>query len=77
MASLHKDPAQEARIGIARSTPPIAQALRSTKETDRKMAWKIALAWEEASAKARRKELTAAQARKVLAELVAASSVKS
>ena len=30
--------------------------------------------WEEASAKARRKELTAAQARKVLAELVAASS---
>jgi integrase len=38
------------------------------------MAWKIALAWEEASAKARRKELTASQARKVLAELVAASS---
>jgi integrase len=47
---------------------------RSTKATDRKTALKICLAWESASAKARRKELTAAQARKVLAEMVAFSS---
>ncbi len=47
---------------------------RSTKATDRKTALKICLAWESASAKARRKELTAAQARKVIAEMVAISS---
>jgi integrase len=47
---------------------------RSTKATDRKTALKICLAWESASAKARRRELTAAQARKVLAEMVAFSS---
>ena len=47
---------------------------RSTKETDRKKALKICLAWESASITARRKELTAAQARKVIAEMVAISS---
>ena len=47
---------------------------RSTKATDKKIAWKICLAWESAAAKARAKELTAAQARKVLAEMVAFSS---
>ena len=47
---------------------------RSTKETDRRKAFKICLAWEGAAAKARRKELTAAQARKVIAEMVAISS---
>jgi integrase len=47
---------------------------RSTKETDRKKALKTCLAWESASTKARRKELTAAQARKVIAEMVAISS---
>jgi integrase len=66
---------EEAPIGIAPSTVQAGRRLfRSTKETDRKLAWKIALAWEGASEKARRRELTAAQARKVLAELVAASS---
>jgi integrase len=47
---------------------------RSTKATDRKTAQKICFAWEGAAAKARRKELTAAQARKVIAEMVAISS---
>ena len=48
--------------------------LRSTKERDRKTALKICFGWEQASALARRKELTAAQARKVIAEMVAISS---
>ena len=47
---------------------------RSTKCTDRKVALKICLGWEQASAQARRKELTAAQARRVIAEMVAIST---
>ena len=75
MASLHKDPRARSPYWYCAFYAPDGRRLfRSTKETDRKKAWKIALAWEEASEKARRKELTAAQARKVLAELVAASS---
>ena len=75
MASLHKD---------ARGRSPFwycafygadgRRTLRSTKETDRKAALKTCLAWESAAAKARQKELTAAQARKVIAEMVAVSS---
>ena len=75
MASLHKDPHARSPYWYCAFYGPDGRRLfRSTKETDRKTAWKIALVWEEASEKARRKELTAAQARKVLAELVAASS---
>ena len=75
MASLHKDPRARSPYWYCAFYGPDGRRLfRSTKETDRKAAWKIALAWEGASEKARRKELTAAQARKVLAELVAASS---
>ena len=48
--------------------------LRSTKETDRKVALKICHKWEEAGALGRRKELSAAQGRKVIAEMVAISS---
>jgi hypothetical protein len=75
MASLHKDPRARSPYWYCAFYGPDGRRLfRSTKETDRKAAWKVALAWEGASEKARRKELTAAQARKVLAELVAASS---
>jgi integrase len=48
--------------------------LRSTKETDRKVALKLCHMWEEAGAKARRKELSAAQGRKIIAEMVAICS---
>src|SRR4029077_1757640 len=75
MASIHKD---------ARGKSPFwycafygadgRRMFRSTKATDRKTALKICLAWESAAAKARRKELTAAQARKVIAEMVAIST---
>jgi integrase len=75
MASLHKDSQARSPYWYAAFYAPDGRRLfRSTKETNRTAALKIALAWEEASRKARRKELTAAQARKVLAELVAASS---
>ena len=47
---------------------------RSTKTSDRKAACKLCFAWENAATLARRKELTAAQARKVIAEMVAISS---
>jgi integrase len=47
---------------------------RSTKTSDRKAALKICFAWESAATLARRKELTAAQGRKVIAEMVAISS---
>ena len=46
---------------------------RTTKERDRTAARKICSKWEDAGAQARRKELTAAQARKVIAEMVAIS----
>ena len=75
MASIHKD---------ARGKSPFwycafygadgRRMFRSTKATDRKTAQKICFAWESAAAKARAKELTAAQARKVIAEMVAISS---
>jgi integrase len=48
--------------------------LRSTKETDKKVAFKLCQLWEEAGVKARRKELSAAQGRKIIAEMVAISS---
>jgi integrase len=47
---------------------------RSTKTSERKAACKICFAWESAATLARRKELTAAQARKVIAEMVTISS---
>jgi integrase len=48
--------------------------LKSTKQTDRKAAQKICFLWETASRAARAHELTAAQGRKVIAEMVAISS---
>ena len=47
---------------------------KSTKATDRKAAMQICARWEEAAGHARKGSLTAAQARKVLAEMVLISS---
>jgi integrase len=75
MASIHKDPRGKSPFWYCAFYGADGRRMfRSTKATDRKTALKICLAWESASAKARRKELTAAQARKVLAEMVAISS---
>jgi integrase len=75
MASIHKDPRGKSPFWYCAFYGADGRRMfRSTKATDRKTALKICLAWESASAKARRRELTAAQARKVLAEMVAISS---
>ena len=75
MASIHKDPRGKSPFWYCAFYGADGRRMfRSTKATDRKTALKICLAWESASAKARRKELTAAQARKILAEMVAISS---
>jgi integrase len=75
MASIHKDPRGKSPFWYCAFYGADGRRMfRSTKETDRKKALKICLAWESASVKARRKELTAAQARKVIAEMVAVSS---
>ena len=47
---------------------------KSTKERDRKEALKICFKWEELAEMARRRELTAAQGRKVISEMVKISS---
>ena len=54
--------------------PDGRRKFKSTKERDRKAALKICLSWEQASEMARRRELTAAQGRKVIAEMVKFSS---
>ena len=75
MASIHKDPRGKSPFWYcAFYGADGRRQFRSTKATDRKAALKICFAWESAAALARRKELTAAQARKVIAEMVAASS---
>jgi integrase len=75
MASIHKDPRGKSPFWYCAFYGADGRRMfRSTKATDRKTALKICLAWEGAAAKARAKELTAAQARKVLAEIVAFSS---
>jgi integrase len=75
MASLHRDSRKRSPFWYcAFYGPDGRRQFRSTKATDRKTALKICLGWEKAAASARRKELTAAQARKVIAEMVAVSS---
>ena len=75
MASIHKDPRGKSPFWYcAFSGADTRRMFRSTKTSDRKTALKICFAWEQASAQARRKELTAAQARKVIAEMVAIST---
>ena len=75
MASIHKDPRGKSPFWYAAFYGADGRRkFKSTKERDRKAAQKICFKWEEAGAQARRGELTAAQARKVLAEMVAISS---
>ena len=75
MASIHKDSRGKSPFWYCAFYGADGRRMfRSTKATDRKTALKICLAWESAAAKARRKELTAAQARKVIAEMVAIST---
>ena len=75
MASIHKDSRGKSPFWYCAFYGADGRRMfRSTKATDRKTALKICFSWESAAAKARRKELTAAQARKVIAEMVAISS---
>jgi integrase len=75
MASIHKDSRGKSPFWYCAFYGADGRRMfRSTKATDRKVALKICFGWEQASAQARRKELTAAQARKVIAEMVAVSS---
>lgn len=70
MASLHKDPrGRSPYFYAAFSLSKGKRVYRSTKQTDRKKAWKVALKWEEAKELADRGELTEAASRKVLDEI--------
>jgi integrase len=67
MASLHKDPRNKSPFWYcAFSLPNKKRAFRSTKQTDRKAAWRMCTKWEEASEEAAKGSMTEAQARKVL-----------
>jgi integrase len=75
MASIHKDSqGRSPYFYCAYYGADGRRMLRSTKETDRKVALNVCNLWEEAGKKARRHELTAAAGRKVIAEMVAISS---
>ncbi len=75
MASIHKDSRGKSPFWYCAFYGADGRRMfRSTKCTDRKAALKICFGWEQASAQARRKELTAAQARRVIAEMVAIST---
>jgi integrase len=67
VASLHKDPRGRspyyyAAFGLSNGK----RVFRSTKQTDRKKAWQVALGWEKAKELADRGELTESASRKVL-----------
>ena len=75
MASLHKDPRGRSPFWYcAFYGADGRRKFKTTKERDRKAALKICFGWERAAEIARRKELTAAQGRRVIAEMVAISS---
>lgn len=75
MASIHKDPRGKSPFWYCAFLGADGKRMfRSTKEKDRTAARKICFRWEEAGEQARRKELTAAASRKLLAEMVAISS---
>ena len=75
MASVHKDPRGKSPFWYCSFYGADGRRrFKSTKATDRNTALKICFKWEEAAELARRKELTAAQGRKVIAELVSMSS---
>lgn len=78
MASIHKDPRGKSPFYYAAFYGADgSRKFRSTKATDRKTALNIALAWERAAEQGRRGNLTAVQARKVLAEIVQISTGES
>ncbi len=78
MASVHKDPRRPAGYWYAQYYGADGRRkFRSTKTRNRKLAMAAAIRWEEAAGKARRRELTAVQARKILAELVEVSTGES
>ena len=75
MASIHKDSQGRSPYWYcAYYGADGRRMLRSTRQTDRKVAREICSLWEKASEKARRHELTAAAGRRVIAEMVAISS---
>lgn len=75
MATLIKDSRGRSPFFICAFTAADGRRLKkSTKQTNRTKAMQICVEWEKAAAKARGGSLTAAQARKVLAEMVAISS---
>ena len=75
MASVHKDPRGKSPFWYCNFYGADGRRrFKSTKERNRKAALKICLKWGDAAELARRNELTAAQGRKVIAELVSISS---
>jgi integrase len=71
MSSLHRDPRNKTAVWYcAFRLPNGKRVLRSTKQTDRKMALDVCRAWEKASAAAGRGHLTEVQARKVLNDIL-------
>lgn len=75
MASIHKDPRGKSPFWYcAFYGADGGRKFKSTKATERKEALQICVRWEEAAGQARKGSLTAAQARKVLAEMVLISS---
>ena len=75
MASIHKSSRGDSRFWQAAFySPDGKRKMVSTKETNRKKALAMATAWEQASQKASKHELTEVQARKVLSEILAFST---
>ena len=75
MASIHKDPRGKSPFWYcAFHGPDGGRKFKSTKERDHKEALRICFKWEQLSEMARRRELTAAQGRKVISEMVKISS---
>lgn len=71
MASLHKDPRGNSPFWYAAFTLSNGRrAFKSTKHRDRKGAWDVALKWEKAADLGRNGNLTEAQARKVLSDIL-------
>lgn len=78
MASIHKDPRGKSPFFYAAFYGADGhRKFKSTKMRDRKSALAIAVRWEDAARRGRKNELTAAQARKVLAEIVELSTGES
>jgi hypothetical protein len=71
MSSLHRDPRNKTAVWYcAFRLPNGKRVLRSTKQTDRKMALDVCRAWEKAAEAAGRGHLTEVQARKVLNDIL-------